>query len=116
MKSRWGERSIPGTLKLPTVSESKRSIRSCLYCLSQVITRNKQCSMEPVTMCTDAVTILYRSHEVFMEALPTGGVGVKVDGGIVDTFPHRDTWLALEQPDSSQVTFSFCFTLSLQLT
>ncbi|KAK3857259.1 hypothetical protein Pcinc_036476, partial [Petrolisthes cinctipes] len=69
----------------------------------QVITRNKQCSMEPVTMCTDAVTVLYNNHEVFMEALPTGEVGIKVDGGIVDTFPHRDTWLALEQPDASQV-------------
>lgn len=102
MKSRW--------VKGATVYGRDGNNRSFLHCLSQVITRNKQCSMEPVTMCTDAVTILYGSHQVFMEALPTGGVGVKVNGDIVDTFPHRDTWLALEQPDSSQVTFP-CFNL-----
>ncbi|XP_063867870.1 uncharacterized protein LOC135104399 [Scylla paramamosain] len=71
----------------------------------QVITNNKQCTPEPVTVCTDAVTILYDSHEVLIVAksLATGGVQVTVDKEMVDVFPYRSPWLSLEQPDLTQV-------------
>lgn len=69
----------------------------------QVITRNKQCTVQPVTVCTDAVTVLYKDHTVFIEALGEDSVSVTVDGENIPTFPYRDSWLALEQPDPMQV-------------
>lgn len=68
-----------------------------------MITRNKQCTVQPVTVCTDAVTVLYKDHTVFIEALGEDSVSVTVDGENIPTFPYRDSWLALEQPDPMQV-------------
>ncbi|KAK7066926.1 hypothetical protein SK128_023902 [Halocaridina rubra] len=68
----------------------------------QVITRHKQCSDVPVTVCTDAITVLYDSHTLLIS-----GEGeetkVTVDGKGIVTFPHKESWIALEQPDKSQV-------------
>lgn len=70
----------------------------------QVITNNKQCTPEPVTVCTDAVTILYDLHTVLIAAKEVDrGVTVTVDKEKVDIFPYSNPWLSLEQPDSSQV-------------
>lgn len=69
-----------------------------------MITNNKQCTPEPVTVCTDAVTILYDLHTVLIAAKEVAkGVTVMVDKEKVDIFPYRNPWLSLEQPDSSQV-------------
>lgn len=69
-----------------------------------MITNNKQCTPEPVTVCTDAVTILYDQHTVLIMAKEVdGGVKVTVDKANVDAFPYRNLWLSLEQPDSTQV-------------
>lgn len=68
-----------------------------------MITRNKQCTVQPVTVCTDAVTVLYKDHTVFIEALGESAVSVTVDGESIPAFPYRDSWLALEQPDPMQV-------------
>lgn len=73
-----------------------------------MITSNKQCTPEPVTVCTDAVTILYDLHTVLIAAKEKdGGVTVTVDKEKVDVFPYRNPWLSLEQPDSTQV-FTTC--------
>nr|XP_045582100.1 uncharacterized protein LOC123745535 [Procambarus clarkii] len=69
----------------------------------QVITRNKRCTQEPVTVCTDAITILFNSHTVFISATDEDGVKVIIDEDEVTSFPHREPWLAVEQPDSSQI-------------
>lgn len=75
-----------------------------LFFCPQVITNNKQCTPEPVTVCTDAVTILYDLHTVAITAKEVdGGVTVTVDKERVDIFPYRNPWLSLEQPDLTQV-------------
>lgn len=82
-----------------------------------MITRNKQCTVQPVTVCTDAVTVLFKDHTVFIEAVGEDAVRVVVDGESILTFPYRESWLALEQPDPKQVKrcvdWSFFFFLRL---
>ncbi|KAG0719300.1 Hemocytin [Chionoecetes opilio] len=76
------------------------SVNTALY----VITNNKRCTTETVTVCTDAVTILYDSHAVLIAAKGTEeGVQVTVDKVKVEVFPYRSSWLSLERPDTTQV-------------
>ncbi|XP_071530011.1 hemocytin-like isoform X2 [Panulirus ornatus] len=68
----------------------------------QVIIHNKQCTSEPVTVCTDGIIILFDSHEVVILAVGDT-IGVTVENDRVINFPHRESWLNVEQPDPSQV-------------
>ncbi|KAK8736435.1 hypothetical protein OTU49_005001, partial [Cherax quadricarinatus] len=69
----------------------------------QVITRNKRCTQIPVTVCTDAVTVLFNFHTVFISAVGVDTVKLIIDEDEVTSFPHREPWLAVEQPDPSQI-------------
>ena len=79
-----------------------------------MITHNKECSRVPVTVCTEAVTVLYDSHNLHITG-DHGEATVTLDGKTISVFPHRESWLALEQPDPSQVR-DCSFLLSVIIT
>lgn len=88
---------------------------NCGYIVKQVIISNKQCTVEPVTVCTDAITIHYDTHLVVISTVGEA-IRVTVDNDEVPSFPHREPWLALEQQDSSQVRqFPYAVLLAISI-
>ncbi|KAF2353937.1 Trypsin Inhibitor-like cysteine rich domain, partial [Trinorchestia longiramus] len=69
----------------------------------QVITHNKRCNRDPITMCTDSVKILHSDREVEVKLLPTGAILSLVEGAPLSDFPYRDEHFAVERPDEKHV-------------
>ncbi|KAA0190906.1 hypothetical protein HAZT_HAZT005299 [Hyalella azteca] len=72
----------------------------------QVITHNKRCNRNPVTMCTDGVKILHDDSEAEVRLLPTGVLMTLVEGAPLASFPYRDVHFAVERPDDKHVAIA----------
>nr|XP_045582104.1 hemocytin-like isoform X3 [Procambarus clarkii] len=69
----------------------------------QVIVHNKRCTTEPITLCTEALSVLFKTHKVLISSSAGAALNVSVDDYQLTAFPHQEKWLKVEQPDHTQV-------------
>ncbi|RXG62289.1 Hemocytin [Armadillidium vulgare] len=68
----------------------------------QVINSNKRCQKDPVTMCTESVQVLYNDHDILIKLLPTDSLVTTIDGLEISTFPLKEDWIDMENPDDDR--------------
>lgn len=54
-------------------------------------------------MCTESVQVLYNDHDILIKLLPTDSLVTTIDGLEISTFPLKEDWIAMENPDDDRI-------------